>query len=141
MSKTLIAYFSASGITKKVAEKLAKEKNGQLYEIKPETPYTQKDLDWNDNQSRSTKEMNDPKCRPKMITGDIDVAPFTEVYIGFPIWWYVAPRNINTFLEAYDFKGKNLHLFATSGSSTIDKSLSELKKTYPELNFVDAKKY
>lgn len=127
MSKNLVAYFSASGITKSVAEKLAKVVNGDLYEITPEKLYTDADLDWMNKNSRSSVEMKDKTSRPA-ITGKIEnMENYNVVFVGFPIWWYVAPTIINTFLESYDFSGKIVIPFATSGGSEMGNTLSELK--------------
>ena len=117
MSKTLVAYFSASGITKAAAEKLAAELSADIYEIEPEVPYTKADLNWMDKNSRSSIEMNDKSSRPAIKDTDANVADYDVVYLGFPIWWYIAPTIVNTFLEKYDFSGKKIVLFATSGGS------------------------
>ena len=127
MSKKLVAYFSASGRTAKVAEKLANELGAELYEIKPEVKYTKADLNWMNKKSRSSVEMNDKSSRPAIITGDVDVSGYDTIYLGFPIWWYVAPTLINTFLEAYDFSGKKIVLFATSGGSGFGNTVAELQ--------------
>ena len=116
MSKSLVAYFSASGSTRKVAQRLAKVAGADLFEIAPEQPYTAADLDWTDRNSRSTRE-RDPKCRPAVASTCENMADYDTVYVGFPIWWYVAPRIIETFLESYDFSGKTVIPFATSGGS------------------------
>ena len=127
MSKSLVAYFSASGVTAKAAEMLAKAADADLYEIKPEKPYSDADLDWTDKKSRSSIEMTDPSSRPA-ITGKIsNMADYNVVYVGFPIWWYVAPTIINTFLESYDFAGKTIIPFATSGGSGLGKTVEVLK--------------
>ena len=127
MNKSLVAYFSVSGATKGVAVKLAKVVNGDLYEIKPEQPYTSDDLNWMNKNSRTSIEMKDKSSRPA-ISGRIDnMEDYDIVYIGFPIWWYVAPTIINTFLESYDFSGKTVIPFATSGGSGLGNTLSELK--------------
>ncbi|MDO5759686.1 MAG: flavodoxin [Bacteroidota bacterium] len=137
--KSLVAYFSASGVTKKVAEQLAETAKADLTEITPEKIYTEADLDWTNKQSRSTLEMKDLSSRPA-ITKKIDnIDEYSVVYIGFPIWWYTAPTIINTFLESYNFEGKKIVLFATSGGSTITKSVEDLQKTYPKLNIVGGK--
>ena len=117
MSKTLVAYFSASGVTAKLAKTLAKVTNADLFEIKPVTPYTAKDLDWMDKKSRSTIEMQDKASRPEMAEKLSSCAQYDTVFVGFPIWWYQAPRIIETFLESYDFSGKTVIPFATSGGS------------------------
>ena len=127
MSKTLVAYFSASGVTKKLAENLAEAADADLFEIKPETQYTKADLDWTNKTSRSTIEMNDPASRPAIAEklGNMDV--YDTVFVGFPIWWYVAPKIINTFLESYDLSGKTIIPFATSGSSGMGKTVEKLR--------------
>jgi flavodoxin len=127
MSKKLVAYFSASGVTGNVAKTLAEAADAAIYEIKPETPYTKADLDWQDKKSRSTIEMNDKSYRPGIADKDANIAAYDVVFIGFPIWWYVAPTIINTFLESYDFAGKTIILFATSGSSGFGKTVENLK--------------
>jgi flavodoxin len=127
MSKRLVAYFSASGVTRKVAEALAEAASADIYEIKPEVPYTQADLNWQDEQSRSSVEMRDKAFRPPMANANANVAAYDVVFVGFPIWWYVAPTIINTFLEAYDLAGKTIVPFATSGSSGIGNTVAELR--------------
>lgn len=127
MSKKLVAYFSASGVTGRVAKTLAEAANADLYEIKPQVPYTKADLDWMDKKSRSTIEMQDKNSRPEMADHDAPVADADVVFVGFPIWWYVAPHIINSFLEAYDFSGKTIVLFATSGGSNFGKTLEALE--------------
>lgn len=117
MSKQLVAYFSATGTTKKAAERLAKAIGADLFEIKPAVPYTKADLNWMDKHSRSSVEMNDPKSRPAITGMPEDLSAYDTVFVGFPIWWYVAPTIINTFLEGGDFSGKKLIPFATSGGS------------------------
>ncbi len=127
MSKVLVAYFSASGVTKGVAEKLANVVEGDLYEIIPEKPYTKADLNWMDKNSRSSIEMNDKSSRPA-ITGTVEnMKEYDIVYVGFPIWWYVAPTIINTFLESYDLSEKTIIPFATSGGSGMGNTVEELK--------------
>ena len=139
MKKVLVAYFSASGVTKGVAEQLAAVAGADLYEIKPERPYTDADLDWTDKQSRSTVEMKDKNSRPDIVKDLKDVADYDAIYVGFPIWWYTAPTIINTFLEAYDFKGKTVIPFATSGGSSIKRACEDLKATYPGINWKEGK--
>ena len=129
MSKLLIAYFSASGTTAKVAKQLSQATNADLYEIKPKTPYTKADLNWMDKNSRSSIEMNDKSFRPALKDKDANIQAYDIVALGFPIWWYVAPNIINTFLESYDFSGKTVVLFATSGGSGFGKTVSELKNS------------
>lgn len=127
MSKTLVAFFSASGVTRGIASNLAGAIGADIYEIKPEVPYTKQDLDWNDKNSRSTVEMADKSFRPAITDKGADIAGHDVIFIGFPIWWYVAPTIINTFLESYDFSGKKIILFATSGGSGFGKTVAELK--------------
>ena len=128
MSKTLVAYFSASGRTRKQAEKIAKEQNADLYEIKPVVPYTKADLNWWNEDCRSIKEMKDPAYRrPEIIDDDAHIEDYDVIYLGFPIWCYIAPTIVNTFLEKYDFSGKKIILFATSGGSRWGKTVDSLK--------------
>lgn len=129
MSKKLVAYFSASGVTAKVAETLADAIGANIYEIKPETPYSKADLDWTVKTSRSTIEMNDKTFRPAIADKDAYVEDYDTIFVGFPIWWYVAPTIINTFLECYDFSGKKIVLFATSGGSGFGNTVEELKNS------------
>ena len=124
--KTLVAYFSASGQTAKLAKTLAGVTGGDLFEIVPETAYTAADLDWMDKKSRSTIEMKDPKSRPAIAGKVADMAQYDTVFVGFPIWWYQAPRIIETFLESYDFSGKTVIPFATSGGSGMGKTNEKL---------------
>lgn len=139
--KTLVAYFSASGITAKVAKQIAAENNADLFEIKPTTPYTPADLDWRDKQSRSTIEMNDKASRPEMVGKVENMDQYDTVYVGFPVWWYVAPHIINTFIEAHNLEGKTIIPFATSGGSTIEGSVKDLRASYPTLKIEDGKLY
>ena len=127
MSKILVSYFSASGTTRSVSEKLAKAIGADIYEIKPEVPYTSADLDWTNKKSRSTVEMNDKKFRPAIADADANVAQYDTVFVGFPVWWYTAPTIINTFLESYDFSGKKIVLFATSGGSGLGSTKKDLQ--------------
>ena len=131
MHQILVAYFSASGVTKRAAEELARAVGGALYEIAPAQPYTAADLDWTDKKSRSTLEMNDPACRPAIAAPVEDMERYDTVFVGFPIWWYVEPRIVDTFLESYDFSGKTLIPFATSGGSGIGKAEKSLKEHCP----------
>ncbi len=127
MSKKLVAYFSASGVTAKAAKALAEAAGADLYEIKPELPYTKADLNWNDRQSRSTIEMKAPSSRPAIADKDANIAAYDIIFVGFPIWWYVAPTIINTFLESYDFSGKVIVPFATSGGSGFGDTMKKLR--------------
>ena len=137
--KVLVAYFSATGTTEDVAEKIAAVTGGELHEIAPEQVYTNADLDWNNRQSRSSVEMNDPKSRPALKEKKANMADYDVVYIGFPIWWGVAPHIVNTFIESHDLKGKTLIPFATSGGSGISQAVAALRKAYPDLNWQDGK--
>lgn len=127
MGKTLVAYFSASGVTAKTAKRVAEAAGADLFEIRPQEPYTKEDLDWMNKQSRSSVEMNDPSSRPAIADKVADMKQYDTVIIGFPIWWYVAPTIINTFLESYDFSNKKLALFATSGGSGFGKTVERLQ--------------
>ena len=135
MSKTLVAYFSASGVTARVAKEVADAAGADLYEIRPAQPYSPGDLDWMDKKSRSTLEMNDPACRPA-IEGQVNgMEQYDTILIGFPIWWYVEPRIVDTFLDSYDFSGKTLIPFATSGGSGISKAQKSLQEHGPAANW------
>ena len=127
MAKSLVAYFSASGVTKRAAEVLAKAAEADLHEIKPAVPYTDADLNWMNKKSRSSVEMADPSSRPEIANKVENMDQYDTVFVGFPIWWYVAPTIINTFLEQYDFSGKKIVLFATSGGSGFGKTVAALK--------------
>lgn len=137
--KILIAYFSATGTTARAAEKIADVTGGDLYEIIPTQHYTSTDLDWNDRQSRSSIEMNDPKSRPAIKGGKPDISNYDVIFIGYPIWWDLAPRIINTFIESHEMKDKTLIPFATSGGSTIGGSTAALKKEYPALDWKEGR--
>lgn len=127
MSKNLVTYFSATGTTAKVAQNLAKAIDADLYEIEPAVPYTAADLDWTNKQSRSSKEMSDKSPRPAIKATALDLTQYDTVFVGFPIWWYVAPTLINTFLEQHDWSGKTVIPFATSGSSGMGQTNAELE--------------
>ena len=127
MPKKLVAYFSAGGVTKKVAERLAAAAGADLFEIEPAVPYTVADLDWTNKKSRSSVEMNDPASRPEIARRLDSLEEYDTVFLGLPIWWYVAPTIINTFLESYDFAGKTIIPFATSGGSGLGKTVEVLK--------------
>ena len=139
MSKTLVVYFSATGTTKAAAQRLAKEKNADLYEITPEQPYTAADLDWRDKQSRSTVEMKDKSSRPAINGRCENIADYDTVWIGFPVWWYTAPTIVNTFIEAHDLSGKTINVFATSGGSNVTGSANDLKKAYPQYTWGESR--
>ena len=131
MGKRLVAFFSASGTTKRVAEMIASAVDADMYEIMPKQPYSKADLNWMDKKSRSSVEMSDKKFRPEISDTDVSVDQYDEIILGFPIWWYVAPTIINTFLEKYDFTGKKIVLFATSGGSGFGKTVQELQPSAP----------
>ena len=132
---TLVAYFSATGTTRAVAEKIASAVGADLFEIQPETPYTDADLDWRDKQSRSSLEMADKSSRPAIASKVKGIEKYNTVYIGFPIWWYTAPTIINTFIEENDLGGKHIVLFATSGGSDITGACKDFREAYPQLNW------
>ena len=127
--KTLVAYFSATGTTERVAKTLASKLGCDIYEIKPAVPYTSADLNWMDKQSRSTLEMKDKSSRPAIVKDGLDVSKYDRILVGYPVWWYTAPTIINTFLESYDFSGKKIVLWATSGSSGLGSSKTDLGKS------------
>ena len=131
MSKTLVAYFSASGVTRRAAENLAEAAGADIYEIRPAVPYTSADLNWMDKSSRSTIESKDKSSRPELADKDADIAAYDRIFVGFPIWWYTAPAIIKTFLESYDFSGKTIILFATSGGSGHGKTAKDLEGSCP----------
>ena len=132
MRNILVAYFSASGVTGRVAREIAEATGAELYEIRPAQPYTPADLDWTNKKSRSSVEMNDPACRPA-IAGELpEMDKYDTVFLGFPIWWYVQPRIVDTFLEACDVSGKTIIPFATSGGSGVEGAARNLQKAYPQ---------
>lgn len=133
--KTLVVYFSATGTTRQAALKIARATGGDLHEIRPAKPYTAADLDWHDEQSRSSVEMRDRTSRPAIAARAEHLDAYDTLFIGFPIWWYVAPTIVNTFIERHDLRGKTLIPFATSGGSTIHRAQKELQERYPELRW------
>lgn len=137
MPKTLVAYFSATGTTMNVASRLACVTDSELFAIAPSDPYTSADLNWRDKQSRSTLEAADPSCRPAISSRVEHIENYDTIFLGFPIWWYVAPAIINTFLESYDPAGKTIVLFATSGGSGMGRTASVLKACVPNAKIVD----
>lgn len=139
MSRKLVTYFSASGITAKVAERLAEAIGADLYAIEPKIPYTDADLNWMDKQSRSTIEMQNPASRPEIIGMRDNMADYDTVFVGFPIWWYVAPTIINTFLESYDMTGKTIIPFATSGGSNMGETNARLQPSCPGAKLINGK--
>lgn len=141
MSKKLVAYFSASGVTEKMAKTLAEVTGADLFEIQPAVPYTTADLDCMNKKSRSSVEMSNPDSRPEIGNKIPDMGQYDTVFVGFPIWWYVAPTIINTFLESYDFTGKKIATFATSGGSGMGKTDSILKKCAPNADWKEGKRF
>lgn len=141
MSKVLVSYFSASGVTKRVAEKIAKAINGDLFEIEPTQKYTSEDLDWTNKQSRSSIEMEDKTFRPQILNKVLNITEYNTVVLGFPVWWYTAPRIINTFIEENNLEEKDIYIFVTSGSSGSEGSFRDLKNTYKNLNFISNKRF
>lgn len=137
--KTLVAYFSATGTTQRVAEMIAKAASADIYAIDPVKPYTSADLDWTVKTSRSSVENAKPESRPAFKKTKDNLNDYDVVYLGYPIWWDVAPRIVNTFIEAYGLKGKTVIPFATSGGSTITNSVKELKKAYPDINWQEGR--
>ena len=139
MGKKLVAYFSAGGNTAKLAKKLAEAADADLYEIRPAKAYTSADLNWQDKQSRSSIEMSDHNSRPELADKSADMSAYDTVYVGFPVWWYIAPTIINTFLESCDFSGKRIILFATSGGSGFGKAVQNLKVSAPDAEIIEGK--
>lgn len=141
MNKALVCYFSASGKTREVAERISSSLNSDLFEIVPLNLYTDEDLNWNDENSRSSIEMNDSSSRPKIRNKVSNLSECQTIILGFPVWWYTAPTIINTFLEENDFTKKDIYIFVTSGGSDSSSSFNNLKKLYPNLNFVNHKRF
>ena len=139
MSRKLVAYFSASGVTAKLAETLSEAIGADLYAIEPEVPYTKADLNWMNQNSRSSVEMKDPASRPAIAGKRDNMDEYDTIFVGFPIWWYVAPTIINTFLESYDFAGKTIIPFATSGRSSMGKTNEKLQPSCPGAKLVEGK--
>lgn len=139
MSKKLVAYFSAGGNTASLAKKLAEAAGADLFEIKPAVAYTREDLNWQNKQSRSSIEMNDHSSRPALADAELDTSAYETIYIGFPVWWYIAPTIINSFLERYAFSGKKIVLFATSGGSGFGKAVQNLKVSAPDAEIIEGK--
>ena len=140
MTKALVSYFSASGNTKKVAENIANIINGDLFEIKPVNKYTEEDLNWMNKQSRSSIEMTQ-NIKPEIVSKISNLSDYDTIYLGFPIWWYKEPTIIDKFLEENNMVGKNVYVFVTSGSSTIDSTYKSLQNNFPNLNFISGKRF
>lgn len=139
MKKKLVVFFSATGTTKKIAQMIAAASDSDLYEIVPKVLYTKGDLNWMDKKSRSSVEMSDKTIRPEIEDNELDIKAYNEIILGFPIWWYVAPTIVNTFLEKYDFTGKKIILFATSGGSGFGNTVKGLQPSSPNAEFVEGK--
>ncbi|MBO5443992.1 MAG: flavodoxin [Muribaculaceae bacterium] len=139
-NKALVVYYSETGTTQAIAKKISQATGADIYRIEPEQPYTAADLDWQDNKSRSTKEMNDRTARPAIKNGKVDFDSIDTVYLGYPIWWDQAPRVVNTFIESNDLSDKRIITFCTSGETSIDGSVRQLKADYPILDFVKGKR-
>ena len=140
MSRVLVSYFSASGVTKRVAEKVANAINGDLFEIEPVNKYTDEDLDWTNKQSRSSIEMND-NIKPEIVNKVSNLDEYNTICLAFPIWWYKEPTIIDKFLEENDMSSKNVYVFVTSGLSGVDSTYKSLKNNFPNLNFVSGKRF
>ena len=141
MSRILVAYFSATGTTARAARGIAEALGADMYEIEPAQPYTSADLDWHDRKSRSSVEMDDETCRPAISGAACDVSAYDAVFVGFPVWWYVEPRIIDTFLESHDFSGKTIVPFATSGGSGMGNSSQNLQKLAPNADVKEGKRF
>ena len=141
MGKSLVAYFSASGVTKKVASKLASATGADLFEIVPKELYTKADLNWMDKKSRSSVEMNDRNSRPEIASAVDDMSKYDKVYVGFPVWWYREPSIIDTFMESYDFAGKTVIPFCTSGGSGLGDSAKNMQALASGVKVIDGKKF
>ena len=140
MSKILVSYFSASGTTKKVAEKVATAVNGDLFEIEPKEKYTDEDLDWTNKQSRTSIEMNE-NIKPEIVNKVSNLGDYDKVVLAFPIWWYKEPTIIDKFLEENNMSGKDIYVFVTSGSSKVDSTYKSLQNNFPNLNFISGKRF
>lgn len=139
MNKTIICYFSATGTTKNIAERLSKILNADTFEIEPVQKYTSEDLDWTNKQSRTTLEMKDESSRPEIKNKLENISEYKNIIIGFPVWWYKEPNIIDTFIEENDLTNKNIYVYVTSGGSTVDGSLKHMKEKYTSLNFISGK--
>ncbi len=137
--KILVAYFSATGTTERIAKAMAEATGATLYEITPSPRFTAADLDWNNPKSRSSVEMKDPACRPSLGGSEIDASAYDVIFIGYPIWWDLAPRQVNTWIESQQLEGKRMIPFATSGGSTITGSVRDLRRLYPTIDWTDGR--
>lgn len=141
MDKTLVVFFSATGATKRLAERIANTLYADIFEIKPLVEYSDEDLKWPSRNNRSCMEMKNKRFRPEMLNNIDSLDEYSRIFIGFPIWYYTAPSIINTFIEENNFDGKDVYIFVTSGVNTVDKSFKDLKKTYPNINFITGKRF
>lgn len=141
MNKKIVCYFSASGTTEMVASKISNVFDADIFRIEPVNEYSDADLDWTNKNSRSSLEMQDKKSRPSIRNKVSNINEYDTIILGFPVWWYTAPTIINTFIEENDLSGKKVYIFVTSGGSSFAKSLEDLKNTYPNINFVNAKRF
>lgn len=141
MGKTLVAYFSATGATKRLAEKISDTLNADIFEIEPVAKYTDEDLKWPSRKNRSCKEMKDKSFRPCVSEKLENLEEYDRVFLGFPVWYYTAPSIINTFLEENDLEGKDTYVFVTSGVNSVDKSFNDLKRAYPKINFISGRRF
>ena len=139
MAKILVAYFSPTGTTRNVAKLVTEVTGADIYEIKPAVKYTNMDLDWDKKDSRSSVEMADPNSRPELADKNANIADYDTIFLGFPIWWYIAPHIVNTFLESYDFSGKTIVLFATSGGSGLGNTVNHLEHSAPDTKFIQGR--
>lgn len=138
--KTLVVYFSATGTTERVAKMIAVTTGGKLYNIQPEKDYSAADLDWTVKTSRCCRENDNPKSRPAMVKSNENIDDYDVIYLGYPIWWNMVPRIINSFIESYNLKGKTVIPFCTSGSNGVENSVKILKETYPYINWQEGKR-
>ncbi|MBR3002553.1 MAG: flavodoxin [Clostridia bacterium] len=141
MNKTLVAYFSATGATKRLAERIAKTLEADIFEIKPAVEYTYEDLKWPSRDNRSCIEMKNKKFRPGVLNKLENSAEYDEIFLGFPVWYYTAPTIVNTFIEENNLEGKDIYIFVTSGVTSVERSLKDLKKTYPNISFISGKRF
>ena len=141
MGRTLVAFFSATGATKRLAEKIANTICADIFEIKPLVEYTKDDLKWPSRNNRTCMEMKNKRFRPRISNGYVDLDEYDEIFLGFPIWYFTAPTIINTFIEQNNFAGKKVYVFVTSGVNTVDKSIKDLQTAYPYINFVSGKRF
>ena len=141
MNKTLVVYFSATGATKRLAERLSRLLHADIFEIEPEIKYTEEDIRWPDRSNRACMEMKNKRFRPLVSKKLEDAGKYDKIVLGFPVWYYTAPTIVNTFLEENNLTGKDVYIFITSGATPVDKSLKDLRKSYPNVNFISGKRF